>query len=50
MARYLIGIEPLTSLPAEAVVEAVAPSLQRYLTGPLQRANEDRVAAREPAT
>jgi AcrR family transcriptional regulator len=35
MARHVIGVEPLASLPAEKVVEALAPNLQRYLTGPL---------------
>lgn len=33
MARYVLRIEPLASAPAEALVEAVAPTLQRYLTG-----------------
>jgi AcrR family transcriptional regulator len=35
MARYVIGIEPLASLSREAVIEAIAPNLQRYLTGNL---------------
>jgi len=35
MARYIIGLEPLASLPAEQVAETVAPNLQRYLTGEL---------------
>jgi AcrR family transcriptional regulator len=35
MARYVIGIEPLASLPPDAVAAAIAPNLQRYLTGPL---------------
>lgn len=35
MARHIIRIEPLASLPAEALVEAIAPNLQRYLTKPL---------------
>lgn len=35
MARYVVGIEPLASLPPDAVVAAIAPNLQRYLTGPL---------------
>jgi AcrR family transcriptional regulator len=37
MARHVIGIEPLASLPAEQVAAAVAPNLQRYLTGPVSR-------------
>jgi AcrR family transcriptional regulator len=33
--RYVFRFEPLASLPREAVVAAVAPNLQRYLTGEL---------------
>jgi AcrR family transcriptional regulator len=35
MARHIVGLEPLASMPAERVAEAIAPNLQRYLTGPL---------------
>jgi AcrR family transcriptional regulator len=35
MARYIVRVEPLASLPAERVAAAIAPNLQRYLTGPL---------------
>jgi AcrR family transcriptional regulator len=35
MTRYLLALEPLASLPAEEVVAWVAPTLQRYLDGPL---------------
>ena len=35
MARYVIRIEPLASLTPDALVEALSPNLQRYLTGPL---------------
>jgi AcrR family transcriptional regulator len=35
MARYVIAIEPLASMPPPAVAAAVAPTLQRYLLGPL---------------
>ncbi|MBE1878632.1 TetR family transcriptional regulator [Myceligenerans pegani] len=38
MARYVVGLEPIASLPADAVVAAVAPTLQRYLTGELPEA------------
>jgi len=31
-ARYEMSIEPLASLPADEVVAAVAPSVDRYLT------------------
>jgi AcrR family transcriptional regulator len=35
MARYILELEPFRSLPVDAVVETVAPTLQRYLTGDL---------------
>jgi AcrR family transcriptional regulator len=35
MARYVVAIEPLASMPPTAVADAVAPTLQRYLIGPL---------------
>lgn len=35
MARYLIGLEPFASLPAEQIAKTIAPNLQRYLTGEL---------------
>ena len=35
MSRYVVGVEPLASLPAEDVVAAIGPTLQRYLTAPL---------------
>ena len=35
MARYVIRIEPLASADADTVAAAVAPTLQRYLTGDL---------------
>lgn len=35
MARYIVAIEPLASRPMEEVVASIAPTLQRYLTGPL---------------
>jgi len=33
--RYLLGIEPLASLPADQVAANVGATVQRYLTGPL---------------
>jgi AcrR family transcriptional regulator len=36
MARYVVGAEPLASLPPEALVDAVGPTLQRYLAEPLE--------------
>ena len=35
MERYILRIEPLASAPAEVVAAALAPALQRYLTGDL---------------
>jgi AcrR family transcriptional regulator len=35
MARYVLALEPLASLPRGEVVQAIAPNLQRYLTGRL---------------
>jgi AcrR family transcriptional regulator len=35
MARYLMKIEPLASMESESVVRLIAPTVQRYLTGPL---------------
>jgi hypothetical protein len=35
MARYIVGVEPFASLPAEQVARTIAPNLQRYLTGDL---------------
>jgi AcrR family transcriptional regulator len=37
MIRYIMGFEPLASAEPEAVVAAVAPTIQRYVTGPLPR-------------
>ena len=41
MARYIVAIEPLASLPPETVAAALAPNLQRYLTGPLDASGRD---------
>jgi AcrR family transcriptional regulator len=35
MARNIVAIEPLASLPARRIAEAVAPTLERYLVGRL---------------
>ena len=37
LCRYILRFEPLASLPADDVVAAVAPSVQRYLTWPARR-------------
>ncbi|MGZ4428957.1 MAG: TetR/AcrR family transcriptional regulator [Nocardioidaceae bacterium] len=34
VTRYVLGLEPLASMPREQVVAWVAPNLQRYLDGP----------------
>ena len=36
VARYVVGIEPLASMPAEEVVAALAPTIQRYFEGSLR--------------
>ena len=35
MLRYVFEVEPLASMPAERVIATYAPTIQRYLTGPL---------------
>jgi AcrR family transcriptional regulator len=40
MARYVVAIEPLVTMPPSAVAAAVAPTLQRYLLGPLATEDE----------
>ena len=35
MARYVVRVEPLASLAPDAVIDAIAPNLQRYLAGDL---------------
>ncbi|MGV0718977.1 TetR family transcriptional regulator [Mycolicibacterium sp. XJ662] len=35
MARYILELEPFKSLPVEQIVDTIAPTLQRYLTGDL---------------
>lgn len=36
MARHVIAVEPLASQPPDVVAASLGPTLQRYLTGPLQ--------------
>jgi AcrR family transcriptional regulator len=38
LCRYILLFEPLASMPADDVVAAVAPSVQRYLTRPADQA------------
>jgi AcrR family transcriptional regulator len=35
VARYIVAVEPLASLPPNTVAAAIAPTLQSYLVGPL---------------
>ena len=35
LLRYVLAVEPLASMPRDEVVATYAPTLQRYLTGPL---------------
>jgi AcrR family transcriptional regulator len=35
IARYIVAVDPLASLPTEELVDHLAPTLQRYLTGKL---------------
>ena len=35
LVRYIIGLEPLASMPSEQLVGIVAPTVQHYLTGDL---------------
>ncbi|MGY2079675.1 TetR/AcrR family transcriptional regulator [Modestobacter sp. SYSU DS0657] len=36
MTRYVLRLEPLASAPAEELVAAIGPTVQRYLTGPVE--------------
>jgi AcrR family transcriptional regulator len=36
MTRYVWGIEPIASLPADEIVASIAPTIQRYLTADLR--------------
>jgi AcrR family transcriptional regulator len=38
MTRHIVGIEPLARTGREQLVAAIAPTLQRYLTGPIDDA------------
>jgi AcrR family transcriptional regulator len=42
LCRYILRFEPLASLPADEVVAAVAPSVQRYLTRPATAPSAER--------
>jgi AcrR family transcriptional regulator len=40
MARHIVRVEPLASLPSDELAQGIAPTLQRYLTGPLGSNNK----------
>jgi hypothetical protein len=35
MMRYIIKLEPLASAPGDTIVATIGPTIQRYVTGPL---------------
>jgi hypothetical protein len=35
LMRYLLQVEPIASMSADSLIEIYAPTIQRYLTGPL---------------
>jgi AcrR family transcriptional regulator len=35
LTRYVLGVEPIASMPADLLVATFAPTIQRYLTDPL---------------
>src|SRR5690606_19156699 len=41
VAKYLVRMEPMASMPREEVVQLVGPTIQRYLTGELPSAAVD---------
>ncbi len=46
LARYVVAVEPLASAPPEVLVHAIAPTLQRYLTGDLTDAERSAGSAK----
>jgi AcrR family transcriptional regulator len=42
IARHIVKLEPLASLDADEVVDAVGPTVQRYLTGKIDQRQEAR--------
>ena len=45
MARYIVKVEPMASMPRETLVEAIGPTLQRYLVGELMDAERPAASA-----
>jgi AcrR family transcriptional regulator len=48
IARYVVKLEPIASMPPKYVAVLIAPNLQRYLTGPLPAADDVPQAAKGP--
>jgi hypothetical protein len=48
MIRYVLKLEPLASADHDTVVAAVAPNLQRYLTGDLDGQGPGRSGSMKP--
>jgi len=40
MARYIFRLEPFSTLPIEQVIDTIAETVQRYLTGDLPAIND----------
>ncbi len=45
LIRYILKVEPLASAPAETLVAAIAPTIQRYLTGSLEGVQDPAASA-----
>jgi AcrR family transcriptional regulator len=45
LARYVVHVEPLASLPSAEVVDYIAPTFQHYLVGPLRDDAEGRTGS-----
>jgi len=50
MTRYVVRLEPIASAPADWVVAAVAPTVQRYVSGELPRPGSDQPEPDRPGS
>lgn len=50
MIRAVFAAEPLASTPARQIAEAVAPTLTRYLVGPLKPSEAEDAGVRRPSS
>jgi AcrR family transcriptional regulator len=48
IGRYIVRVEPLASVPRETLIAAIAPTIQRYLTGDLGPATSEPATWAEP--